>query len=105
MDIFTTDVGQVSVSTISHLPSKLSVRDRVRSLVLARLERSERVLPVLQIGLILTGVFAAGSAQIMPETEQGAMPWREVLGYGGAAFTLQRDPYLDRCGGCLGLAD
>lgn len=69
-------------------PSSPTIKDRVRRLVSTRLERSERILAVLQIGLILTGGFAAGIAQIMLETKDGAMPWREILGYGGAAFAL-----------------
>lgn len=85
---FTPQIGQANLSTMDDSNLSRTIKDRVRRLVSTRLERSERILAVLQIGLILTGGFAAGIAQIMPETKDGAMPWREILGYGGAAFAL-----------------
>lgn len=60
----------------------------IASSVNRRIQKTETSLFGIRLVLILIGGALAGLAGFLPETAQGAVPWKEIFGLGGAIMAL-----------------
>jgi hypothetical protein len=65
-----------------------ALSNNISSAISNRIERTENSLFRVRLGLILVGGGLAGVAGFMPPSAADAVPWKEILGFGGSFMAL-----------------